>query len=253
LANFKASHLAEANSLDQTKDDFMAYADLPHNEIIEASSHLLGLVLRIQNLTTKVENCELLYNQVVTDIKTIERHLEKNGYEVASVIIWRYVICTFIDECIMSSASNLVEFWSNKSLLVHFHNEANGGEKVFHITERLISESERYKDILAFIYLCFSLGFRGRYRIYSQNNDEFEILLHKMHDILFAQHPQRHTTILHLGVGKLSAQNATQEITTKHLVLCAIIISAIAYFGYSYILNARTAVILEQLNNLLIN
>ncbi|PJW96372.1 hypothetical protein CWI54_27535, partial [Escherichia coli] len=58
--------------------------------------------------------------------------------------------------------------WSKQSLLVHFHNEAWGGEKVFILLERLIREPKRYQDLLEFLWLCLSLGFRGRYKVAAQ-------------------------------------------------------------------------------------
>lgn len=52
---------------------------------------------------------------------------------------------------------------------MHFHNEAWGGEKVFILLERLMREPKRYQDLLEFLYICFSLGFRGRYKVAAQD------------------------------------------------------------------------------------
>ncbi|VEA03413.1 Aec26 [Salmonella enterica subsp. enterica serovar Sanjuan] len=35
-------------------------------------------------------------------------------------------------------------------------------------------EPKRYQDLLEFLYLCFSLGFRGRYKVAAQDQGEFE-------------------------------------------------------------------------------
>ena len=45
--------------------------------------------------------------------------------------------------------------WIKQSLLVHFHNEAWGGEKVFILLERLIREPVRYQDLLEFLIPLF--------------------------------------------------------------------------------------------------
>lgn len=40
---------------------------------------------------------------------------------------------------------------------------------MFILLERLIREPKRYQDLLEFLFLCFSLGFRGRYRVAAQD------------------------------------------------------------------------------------
>jgi len=247
MANFK-THSADAFSLAEPKtaSNLMQNQGFGANKIIEASSLLLGMVLRTQDLTSPVSNPEHLYKQVVNDIQTIERSLELYGYEHSVIIVWRYVMCTFIDECIMSAKANLAEFWSYKSLLVHFHNEASGGEKVFHITERLLGEHKRYKDILEFIYLCFSLGLRGRYKIYAQNNAEFDGFLHKLHAILFSKYSDvaakndvKNATASTYYVGECaqSSYQLTKQITVKHFVIATCVILIVAHFVYAHILN----------------
>ncbi|MDP0699606.1 type IVB secretion system protein IcmH/DotU, partial [Klebsiella pneumoniae] len=74
------------------------------------------------------------------------------------------VLCTFIDETALGLGWNQDNGWVKQSLLVHFHNESWGGEKVCVLIERLLGEPKRYLDLLEFIYLCLCLGYRGHYK-----------------------------------------------------------------------------------------
>lgn len=39
-------------------------------------------------------------------------------------------------------------------------------------------------DLLEFLYICFSLGFRGRYKVAHQGQDEFEQIYRRLHHVL---------------------------------------------------------------------
>lgn len=221
------------------------------NQIVDAATPLLGMILRIQDLSMPISDPDYLYRQIVTDIQSIEQQLEIKGYEPGSIITFRYVLCTFIDECIMSAESSLANFWSHKSLLIHFHNEGWGGERVFQITERLMNEPKRYKDMLEFIYLCFGLGFRGRYKVQNQNQDEFERLFRRLNTLLISLNGDPASTRLHLGESRPSEYRLPKQITRGHIFIGAVGVAILAYALYLLSLNSQSADILEQLNLLL--
>lgn len=221
------------------------------NSIIDAATPLLGMILRIQDLTTPIIDTDYLYRQIVTDIQTIEQQLELKNYEPGSIITFRYVLCSFIDETVMSSEPTLARFWSKKSLLIHFHNEGWGGERVFEITERLMNEPKRYKDMLEFIYLCFGLGFRGRYKVQNPNSDDFERLFRRLNSLLQSLNGEPAATYLYIGEIQTSHYQLPKEITKGHVLFFTSALVITAYFIYLLILNVQSAKILEQLNLLL--
>ncbi len=65
-----------------------------------------------------------------------------------------------------------------------FPQRSLGGEKVFILLERLIREPKRYQDLLEFLWLCFSLGFRGRYKVAVQDQGEFEQIYRRLYHVL---------------------------------------------------------------------
>src|SRR5690606_16607892 len=106
------------------------------------------------------------------------------GYDRPSLLAYRYVLCSFIDEAVMGTSWGQQSHWAGHSLLARFHNETWGGEKVFSILFRLQQEPRRYRDMLAFIYLCLCLGFEGRYKVLPQGRDEYEKIVRAIGDQL---------------------------------------------------------------------
>ncbi len=99
--------------------------------------------------------------QAVTDVQGGgSTCFRQQGYEPGVIISFRYILCTFIDEAALGNGWSNKNEWIKQSLLVHFHNEAWGGEKVFILLERLIREPKRYQDLLEFLAFC-SWDFAG--------------------------------------------------------------------------------------------
>lgn len=221
------------------------------NAMIDAATPLLGMVLRLKSMSSRGLP-EHLFGQVVTDIRAIEQLLQNHGYEPGTIISFRYVLCTFIDETALGQGWSTQNEWIKQSLLVHFHNETWGGEKVFILLERLMGESKRYQDLLEFLYLCFSLGFRGRYKVSPPNNDEFEQIFRRLHHVLHQLRGDSAFPLLHQNKkGEQGFYHLAKRLGIKHLLTGGVAILVVLYLFYLLRLNAQTQDILHQLNNLL--
>jgi len=77
----------------------------------------------------------------------------------------RYILCTLLDESASSTPWGGSGAWSSQSLLVAFHNEAWGGEKVFQLLTRLAQSPREHRNLLELMYAVLSLGFEGRYKV----------------------------------------------------------------------------------------
>ena len=155
------------------------------NPLVDAASSLLGMVLRVRQLR-EMSDIERLYRQVVDEIAAIEIELTEHGYDRPTLLAFRYVLCSFIDEAVMGTPWGQQSRWAEHSLLTRFHNETWGGEKVFSILVRLQQEPQRYRDMLEFLYLCLCLGFEGRYRVMEHGHEEYEHVVRTLGDQLTA-------------------------------------------------------------------
>ncbi|HEI8294629.1 TPA: type IVB secretion system protein IcmH/DotU [Citrobacter koseri] len=221
------------------------------NPMIDAATPLLGMVMRLSGMNNQ-SMPEHLFAQVVTDVQAVEQLLQEQGYEPGVIVSFRYILCTFIDEAALGNGWSNKNEWIKQSLLVHFHNEAWGGEKVFILLERLIREPKRYQDLLEFLYICFSLGFRGRYKVAQQGQDEFEQIYRRLHHVLHGLRGDAPFPLLHLNpVAQSGRYRLIKRLTVRHLLQGGIVVLALVYLFYLLRLDGQTQDILHQLNRLL--
>ncbi|WP_170825769.1 type IVB secretion system protein IcmH/DotU [Halomonas caseinilytica] len=176
---------SDADHLDADEDYWFRLRGHNLNPLVDAAGSLLGMVVRVRQLD-QLDDIERLYRQVVDEIAAIEVELTEQGYDRPTLLAYRYVLCSFIDEAVMSTDWGQQSQWAGHSLLTRFHNETWGGEKVFSILGRLRQEPRRYRDLLAFIYLCLCLGFEGRYKVMPHGREEYEQVLRELGDQLVA-------------------------------------------------------------------
>lgn len=221
------------------------------NPMIDAATPLLGMVMRLATMNSQ-SMPEHLFAQVVTDVQAVEQLLQGQGYEPGVIVSFRYILCTFIDEAALGNGWSNKNEWIKQSLLVHFHNEAWGGEKVFILLERLIREPVRYQDLLEFLYLCFSLGFRGRYKVAAQQQEEFERIYQRLHHVLHKLRGDAPFPLLHQDKKpQWGRYQLIKRLTVKHILLGGIVVLAAFYLFYLLRLDTQTQDILHQLNRLL--
>ena len=72
-----------------------------------------------------------LKEELVKRIKDFEFMALSQGCDNTEIIASRYVLCTALDEAITTKPWSARLEWMKNSLLIIFHNEANGGEKLF--------------------------------------------------------------------------------------------------------------------------
>lgn len=222
------------------------------NPMVDAATPLLGMVLRLKDVTDQ-DMPSMLYGQVVQDIQSLEQILREHHYEPGVIVSFRYVLCTFIDEIALGHGWGAKSSWFQKSLLTYFHNETWGGEKVYILLEKLMAESKRYLDLLEFMYVCFSLGFRGRYKVTGQNTEEFEHIFRKLHDVIVntSNKTEQGITYYQESDTEKHTYQLPNKITFRKIFSIGLIVLISAYCIYLFRLNNQTKTIIEQLNSLL--
>jgi type VI secretion system protein ImpK len=156
------------------------------NPVVRAANPLLDLIMPLRAMTTYA-NLDELREQLVHAIRNFESDLKTRRLDPELIAAARYVLCTFLDETISSTPWGGNGAWATKSLLVAFHNEAWGGEKVFLILQRLSQNPRANLDVLELIYLCLALGLEGRYRVRDGGRDQLETLRERLRQMIQTQ------------------------------------------------------------------
>lgn len=156
------------------------------NPLVHAASPLLSLIAPLR-ATTDWTALDDLREQLVYAIRSFEGELRARRVDAELIAASRYVLCTFLDETISSTPWGGGGAWAGKSLLVAFHNEAWGGEKVFVILQRLSQNPSANVQALELIYLCLALGMEGRYRVRENGREQLETLRERLRQMIQAQ------------------------------------------------------------------
>ena len=223
------------------------------NPLIDAATPLFGLILRIQDLE-KYDKIDELYNRVQGDIAAIHEEIRKHekNYDEPTQLSYRYCLCAFIDETVMATTWGTQSIWAQRSLLSSYHEETWGGEKVFVILERMLMEPERYPDMLEFLYLCLTLGFKGKYGVIDHGREQLDTLIKKLHHILREQKgdPVEHLIAPTDNISQQKYKVKRQmPLWTVWASLGVILVSAYSYYAFS--LNGITDNVVQELDQLL--
>ena len=132
--------------------------------VLEIASPLLITGARIR-VMTQHSNVPALRAALVEAVRKFESDARVRGLPNEQVVAGRYLLCTFLDECASSTPWGGSGAWSAQSLLVLFHNETWGGEKLFQLLGKLAENVGGNRSLLELIYAMLTLGFEGRYRV----------------------------------------------------------------------------------------
>jgi type VI secretion system protein ImpK len=134
------------------------------NPLERAASGLLALITQINGSQSQSDPVGLK-NKIIHEIKKFERSAETEDVDIQTISSTRYVMCTVLDEAVLSTPWGTNSDWAQHSLLSLFHKEVSGGERFFQLLKSLAQNPAKNRGLLEVMYLCLALGFEGRYRI----------------------------------------------------------------------------------------
>lgn len=133
------------------------------NRLMACALPLLNAVREIRAMRTAPDP-ELLRARLGEAVRRFEQHASAAGIDPRHVIAARYTLCTALDEAIGATSWGGSSGWSRRTLLVAFHDEAYGGDKVYRLVARLAEDPRGNLEVLEVIHAAMALGFLGRLR-----------------------------------------------------------------------------------------
>ncbi|MQU58823.1 DotU family type IV/VI secretion system protein [Pseudomonas helleri] len=143
------------------------------NPLVAAASEVLSFVVHIKH-STSPDTLVGLHGQLTAAIKAFEANALCRGVDSQHMMKARYVLCTVVDEAVVTTRWGKESEWSQQSLLSSFHNETFGGEKVFQVLDQLCKDPVYNLSLLELIYLCLALGFEGKFRVIERGIHELD-------------------------------------------------------------------------------
>lgn len=159
-----------------------------NNVLLEAAYPILVMVPALRLAATHPDP-GALRETLSASLRQFEQAAHDAGITRETVIAARYVLCAFADESISLTPWGGGGTWAAEPLLVRFHSETWGGEKVFQLLSRLAEAPQKNRDLLELIYHCLSLGFAGRYRVVAGGSAQIEAIRERLFQMIRSPAP----------------------------------------------------------------
>jgi type VI secretion system protein ImpK len=145
------------------------------NPLLTAAGPLLALLSQLR-ATTHHADRPGLQRQLLALISEFEEHARASGVARPQVTAARYLLCTFIDEVIAATPWGADAPPGTRGLLQEFHEDESGADKVFELLDKLSADVQAHAPLLELFYVCFALGFQGRYAQMPNGRAELDAL-----------------------------------------------------------------------------
>lgn len=129
--------------------------------LVAAAGRLIHLASHIKTLAIGPD-MDSLRRLIVQELEAFTRRARALGLEQKSIQLAHYILCAFIDDAVMSTPWGSTSPWSRQSLLAAYHNDTQGGDRMFHFADQMERDPAREPRLVELLYLCLSLGFEGR-------------------------------------------------------------------------------------------
>lgn len=161
----------------------LAAPDTGLNNLVALANPLLALVPQIRS-TTHLADPASLKESMAAGLRDFEAKARAAGIASERVLAARYILCTLLDEAAASTPWGGSGQWARHNLLVTFHNEAYGGEKVFQLMAKLAEDVPTNRDLLELIYAVITMGFEGRYRVIEGGKTQLDTVRDRLAQLL---------------------------------------------------------------------
>jgi type VI secretion system protein ImpK len=141
------------------------------NPLVRAAVPLLMLTAHIREALGAME-VGALRRRVLEEIRSFEEQASVSHVPNEIVLSARYILCTALDEAVLSTPWGHQSEWAQNPLLVALHREAWGGEKFFEMLDRISRDPARYIDLMELQYLVLAFGFAGKYQVQDRGQDQ---------------------------------------------------------------------------------
>ena len=214
------------------------------NPLVAAASALLSEAVRLKH-SFEPEDLTALNQRLSSELKLFEHRALHDGAESSQVMAARYVLCTVLDEAVVTTPWGNESEWSQMSLLSSFHNETFGGEKFFQLLERLSRNPVKHLPMLELMYLCLSLGFEGKYRVLPRGMLELEAVRDSLYRQIRQLRGDVPREISPHWQGLKDTRRLVSIVPWWMVALFTLVCLAVMYGGFAWVLEQQRAAVLH--------
>jgi type VI secretion system protein ImpK len=203
------------------------------NPLVAACAPLLRVAAQIRAMTSCADSAALR-DALARGVRRFEAQARASGVVTEHVTAARYIICTMLDEAASGTPWG-AGVWARQSLLVTFHNETWGGEKVFQLLARLAQKPAQHLQLLELMNVVLALGFEGRYRISGEGRQKLDAVRERLHELIRKERGEPERALSPHWRGVAAARNRVTEMLPVWVVgAFALLVLAVAYLSMSF-------------------
>ena len=210
------------------------------NPLVSAAGRLLVLIGKLRNLV-QPRDVGALRASAAEAVNQFDAQARRAGIGNETVLAARYVLCTALDEAVANTPWGAQAGWNKQSLLVQFHNEAWGGEKVFQLLAKLAQDVPTHRQLLELIYSVLALGFEGRYRVVENGRAQLDSVRQRLAELIAKERPPVEAELSPHWRGQGAGTVRLRESLPMWVFAAGFaLLLALAWFGFRLALNQRS-------------
>jgi type VI secretion system protein ImpK len=220
------------------------------NKLEIAATALLSLLGRLRETPSHPDPAGLK-SSIIEKIRGFEHSAQDLGVDKETIFWTRYVLCTTLEEMVLSTPWGNQSLWRDQSLLVTLHNEAWGGEKFFQLLQKLLQNPAKNIELLEVMYICLSFGFEGRFRPLPDGYAQLQTLRDNLYRTIRNHHEEYERDLSANWQGIYLKQNALVQYVPLWVVLAVSgVILLLMYSGFNLSLNVKSDPVHAELHNI---
>lgn len=136
-------------------------------DLIGLATPVLEVILQLKaGLIAPSNDLRTLFADLLKDM---ERRGDALGYKGVLLTEAKFALAAFVDETVLTANFPLREEWERYPLQLEYFGEHLAGVKYFERLDSLLKDLESNVEAVELYYLCLLLGYKGRYKIYLED------------------------------------------------------------------------------------
>ncbi len=100
-------------------------------------------------------------------ITLFEKNCKAIGMDEESIVEAKYAMIALMDETVLSVPGACRDYWISRPIQLDYFGDNLAGQEFFNKLQKMLLQPENKKHVLEVFFLCLSLGFEGKYKMFN--------------------------------------------------------------------------------------
>ena len=157
------------------------WAQVGPTRLADTFAPCFSLILQLR-ASDALGPADTLRERIKNLLARVEREARAEAVPADDVRLAKFAVVAFIDEAVMAAEWSGRELWLARPLQLELFDRTDAGVHFFVELENLRTQGPARAEVMEVYYLCLTLGFKGKYRIFEQ--EQLRVLIEAVHEEL---------------------------------------------------------------------